>query len=546
MGRLQDAARVFLGEELDREHLDKLRQAQNQYEFLLESLPGLLLERIPELEFALEDSGWLRLGDTKLDEFSRAGLRTITRMSRLFYLKNPLIQRGVNVQRYYVWGQGMSVQAKDTDINQVLQDFMGDRKNVVELTGHQARMMKERELQTDGNLFFVFFTNPSSGQVRIRNIPFGEIDDIVRNPEDSKEPWFYIRRYTREDFSFSQGLIGEEITEYYPDWEYHPEQKPTKINHKEVHWDRPVYHVKVGGFSDWKFGVSEVYAAIDWARAYKEFLEDWASIVRAYRRFAFKYSGGTSKAELAAVKGVMGTTFAAGGTLAGETNPPPVTGALALLKEGRDLQPVRTSGATVAAEDGRRLLLMVAAAFGFPETFFGDVSVGTLATAKSLDRPTELAMRDRQLLWASIHMDVFGFVLLAAVKAKSGPLRAKGTIEEEKENGAVSEIVVWKDDVKSAIDIDFPPLIEQDMGDAIDAIVDAATLKGFAPAGTIEMRDLTRWVLVRLGEEDVDEILERMYPETDEDEELTWEEEEARATAAVFREAIETLFKRSG
>jgi hypothetical protein len=31
-----------------------------------------------------------------------------------------------------------------------------------------------------------------------------------------------------------------------------------------------------------------VYAALDWARAYKEFLEDWASIAKALSRFAWK------------------------------------------------------------------------------------------------------------------------------------------------------------------------------------------------------------------------------------------------------------------
>ena len=59
-----------------------------------------LTERIAELELALEDSGWLQLGGESLDEFSRDGLTTITRLSRLFYLKNPLVRRGVDVQTY--------------------------------------------------------------------------------------------------------------------------------------------------------------------------------------------------------------------------------------------------------------------------------------------------------------------------------------------------------------------------------------------------------------------------------------------------------------
>src|SRR3990170_4491244 len=64
----------------------------------------------------------------------------IADLARILYLKNPLIQRGVRVKRYYVWGQGMTTKAKDEEINQVLQDFADDVKNKDELTSHQARM----------------------------------------------------------------------------------------------------------------------------------------------------------------------------------------------------------------------------------------------------------------------------------------------------------------------------------------------------------------------------------------------------------------------
>src|SRR3990172_10491951 len=117
----------------------------------------LLQERIADLEMALQDEGWRQLTHLAEQEFTRPGLRLITDLARILYLKNPLIQRGVRVKRYYVWGQGMTTKAKDEEINQVLQDFADDVKNKDELTSHQARMGKETELQTDGNIFLVFF-----------------------------------------------------------------------------------------------------------------------------------------------------------------------------------------------------------------------------------------------------------------------------------------------------------------------------------------------------------------------------------------------------
>ena len=331
---------------------------------------------------------------------------------------------------------------------------------------------------------------------------------------------------------------------WHPDWRYKPKSKRAKIGGKPVMWDAPVYHVKTGGFSDWKFGVSEVYAAIDWARAYKEFLEDWASIVRSYRRFAWKFSGAKSKDEIAAVKGKMHTTHATGGGVGTETVPPPVTGSLAALTEGRDLQPIRTAGATVAAEDGRRLLLMVASVVGLPETFFGDVSVGTLATAKSLDRPTELKMRQRQTLWADIHMEIYGYVLIQALQATGGLLRGLGNVVVEEDDGKTEERIEWNDNVESKINIEFPPMVEADTEKMISAIVEGATLKGLPLLKPELEPEWMRMILSTLGEDDIDEILEELYPEGWEEEPTEWEEESIGDLMLGVKERFEKAIER--
>lgn len=470
-----------------------------------------LSERLAALEFALENADWRLLTMQADQEFSRDGLRAITELARIMFLKNPLIKRAVKVQRLYVWGQGWSVKASDDEINAVLSAFLDDPKNQVELTGHQARIQKETELQTDGNLFFVFFVNQVTGRVRIRSIPFDEVQEIICNLEDAKDPWYYKRTWTQTAMMADGAIESKTMTAFYPDWRYNPTVKPDKFGAHSVRWDAPIYHVRVGGFSNWKYGVSEIYAAIDWARAYKEFLEDWASIVRAYRRFAFQLTTPGGKSGIAAAKAKLGTTYGNTGTGA-ETNPPPVTASTFIAGEGTSLQPVRTSGATVSAEDGRRISLMVAAATGLPETFFGDVSVGTLATATSMDRPTELAMKDRQTLWSDIHTDIFLFVLLWAVKAPQGPLRGLGMIESEVDDGEIVERLIWNEDVDPHIDIDFPPVLYEEIGRRVEAIVNAATLSGRQLAGTMDLPTLTRMLLIALGEDDVDEIVEQLFP----------------------------------
>ena len=469
----------------------------------------LLQEQITALELALQDSDWQRLTADGEREFSRQGLRAITRLARLMFLKNPLIGRGVKVKAFYVFGQGVSVRAAQDEFQQVIEAFWDDDKNQDEMTGHQSLTAKEREIEIDGNLFLVFFTDQITGDVRLRSIPFDDVDDIICNPEDSKDPWYYRRVWTEQKTDIATGAQSSvQRTAYYPDWRYNPAAKPERIGPHEVRWSTPVCHKKVGGFGDWKFGLSEVYAAIDWAKAYKEFLEDWATIVRAYRRFAFELSTKGGARGIAAAKSKLGTTL---GLSSGETNPAPLVGSTFVAGEGTSLQPVRTAGATVGIDDARRLLLMVAAAVGLPETFFGDVSVGTLATAKSLDRPTELAMMDRQTFWSGLLNDILNYAFRWAVKAPQGRLRQMGRLVVKAQGDELIERVEWNDDANPHIDIDFPPLITRDAKDEVAAIVSAATLDGKANAGILNEQDIVRMLLVALGENDIDELMAAMY-----------------------------------
>ena len=470
-------------------------------------------ERLAELELALEDKGWMGLSGEGQSDFSRHALRIICWLSRSFYLKNPLVKRGVNVQKDYVFGQGVTVTAEDADVDEVVQAFMKDAKNRAELTSHQSMLGKEVELTVDGNLFFVFFRKRGdNGRTRIRTIPVSEIEDIITNPEDAKDPWFYKRTWTEHKLDLESGAVDlKSKTAYYPDWRYVPKDndKPEKVGDSKIHWDIPIYHVRVGGMPSMKFGVPETYPALDWAKAYKNFLEDWATIVRSYARFAWNVTAKGGKTGIAAAKAKLESTIVSDD--AADANPPPTVGSAFVGQEGTGMQPIRTAGATTSADDGRRLLLMVAATFGFPETFFGDASVGTLATARSLDRPTELKISSRQSLWSDILTDILDYVVLWAVETRI----LKGTIDKEDDGTPLVTLEVdpeTSEPKSAAIRVDFPPILEHDTQASIGAIIDASTLKGGSLSGTIDPITVSRMLLVALNVEDVEAALEILYP----------------------------------
>ena len=98
-------------------------------------------------------------------------------------------------------------------------------------------------------------------------------------------------------------------------------------------------HVKTNCLSDMLWGVSEVYTAIDWAKGYKEFLEDWMRLVKAYSRFAWN----------ATVKGGQNAVVAATKSLEQMLQPDPngeqPAAGIFVGNQNTQLQPYKFSGA---------------------------------------------------------------------------------------------------------------------------------------------------------------------------------------------------------
>ena len=462
----------------------------------------MFTERLAQLELALEDQGWERIGDQINKEFSRSGIALINDAARLFWLKNPLIRRAVLTQANYVFGQGVNIASENEDVNEVIQDFLDDTKNKAELTSHQNRIVKETELQLFANIFFVFFTNKLTGAVKVRTIPEQEIKLIITDPEDSKTPLFYKRVYTLQKFNTGQGEFSgsQPITKYYRDW------KATDLDLRKVlveSEEAVIYHVSVNKLSDMQFGVSEVYAACDWARVYKSFLEDWATITKSYAQFAWNLTA-KNKTGMLRAKAKLGTTLSSSNT---ETNPPPATGGIHSHTEGTKMEPIKTAGATTKADDGDKLVHMVSAATGiFYHYLVGDPSTGNLATAKSMERPMELQFKNRQELWVDVYTNILNYVIDQSIIASVGKLKGA-----RKTNDPANIILAGEEE--RMLSISFPDILEKDTKARIEGILKAATLDGKLLAGTMELKVVARMLLEALGESDIDEMIKDMFPD---------------------------------
>lgn len=470
-----------------------LRRERANSEFLMES--------IAELETRMMEPGWTRLTASADREFTRDGLRQITAVVRVLALKNPLVKRGLSLRNSYVWGQGIEITARDEDVNEVIQEFLDDPMNRRNFSGAQARQELGSALGTDGNVFIACFTKPTTGQVQVRTIPWDDITDVITNPEDSSEPWFYVREWWSDSIDPKTGaIITKRGTAAYPALGYRPAHRLPAIRTRtaqdaQVQWDAPVLHIKVGGHLHWKWGIGDAYAAVDWAQAYKDFLTDWATLVKSLSRFAWRLTSKGSRQAAARARLASAPTR---DPVSGEVN---FAGATASMPADMALEAIPKSGATIDSDSGRPLAAMVAAALDVPVTMLlGDPgTTGARATAETLDTPTERAMELRREIWGDAFQMILTYVIAESVRAPKGAL--KGTIVRDVSG---QETVAVNGDVNTTIDISWPDLDEVDIGVLVNAIV--------AADGTMYMPPLTtlRLLLEALGVTDVDEILSKV------------------------------------
>jgi hypothetical protein len=449
---------------------------------------AFLQENLAMLEDSVSgDVGWQRAGAIHEQEFSRGGLDDIVTLSRAMYMSYPLIQRAINVTTFYTFSQGFTIKAEDDKVNEALEAMRAENVNKSELYDHQSQILTDVDQMVDGSIFFALETD-IAGKVELISIPVDQIRDIFTAPGRNQSVMFYRRVWTESTFDLKKGSTVAVTKEaLYPDHHYYPEDRPKLAGGIEIMWDSPIIHQRTGGLKHMKFGVPEAYAAFEWARAYKKFLEDWHTLVASLAKFAWKATTKTKNVDSVRRRLEPDVNEATGKD---ENYKRP--GAAAVLGQNEDLTPIPKTGATTSAEDARPSRLMVASAMNLPDTILsGDADIGNFATSKTLDRPTELFMLNRQKMWAGFHDNIGQYQIKA--------LQRRGLLG---------------DSVSTNIEIMFPPILEHDKKDVVGAIISAATMDGKEPANTIPMKVVSKMLMEALEIDNIDEAIRDLDSET--------------------------------
>jgi len=492
-----------------------------------------------DIELALQNVEWRREINLSWLEFSRWGIQQIILISRLFFVKNPMIQRGTNIASYYVFGRGVEVTSDDDDANDVLEDFFERNKKTL---GIIALAALNQRLYYDGQVFFCFFVDAKDkGNTTIRTIDATEIQDIITDPDDTDQPQFYHRQWVSRTMDPTTGQVSTESQEaWYPALGYQPDEKLPKINEKPVMWDTPIYHMKSGiGVSKWHFDVPKVYAAIDWAKAATKFLEACLTVKKALAQISMTFTTKGGQQALEGAKQQLQTRVnAQPGNSLWDTNPTPVNASIFASGPGSTLAPFNTKSAGGDPEEVRQFKLMVCMVLDIPETFLADMNTSNLATAQTLDRPTELAFLAKQEAWRETLLVIAKYVLAVSKGAPSGqfaeslrankinPARVR-IVEMQRrvtKNGRYVYEAVAKQSGVVRLKVNFPAIREGDMPQIVNAIVAAMTLNNKAGQVIgIDEKAGVELLYEQLPIENYADLLEEQYPEKEYDPDRTTE-----------------------
>lgn len=476
-----------------------------------------------DIELALQNVEWRREINLSWLEFSRWGIQQIILISRLYYVKNPMIQRGVNVTANYVFGRGVEVISEDDDANEVIKSFFDRNKSTL---GQAALADLHKRLQYDGQVFYCFFADDiNTGEVNVRTIDAAEIFEIITDPDDTDKHWYYHRKWSSRPFNPVAGTVGQTADRdaYYPALQFSedtPEKVLDTINGKPVLKNNPVLMQKGGaGVGKWLFDVPKPYAALEWAKNGTRMLQADLSTRLALSQIAMTLTTKGGQQALEGAKQALGTTVGPTTNL-WDQNPPAVPGGIFASGPGTTLAAFDTRGAIRNPSDVAEYRNMVAMVFEIPPTFLGDMDTANLATATTLDRPTELAMIEKQERWRETLITITSYALKVSQVATSGKLREKAQCKiiecarARKPNGAwFYEASQGQPDDQIQLQCNFPAIREGDMPANVTAIVQAMTLMNTqGQIVGIDEKEGVTLLFEQLGVTDAGDVIDKMYP----------------------------------
>lgn len=381
----------------------------------------LLRESVEDVYRQYDTKGWEKINGYETDGTLTLRVCQEWAKENRQLLLNPLIKRGIRIRVSYVFGEGLIIDGAKTG-----QKAKFIKDNAKTLFSSQAYAELETALATDGQ-FFLLLERATKTVIRV---PLSEITNVMVKSND-KEKVLFIQRTWREDKTQFNSEITSTVTEakkmWYPVIDLDPKIK-TKAGRKiagvDVDYTCAMMHISVNKQIGWVYGIPDIQSVVFWVKAYKEYLENNYTLVRALAAFAFKVMNSTQQSQKRA-----------GVKLAGATPIDPNTGRLATtghsvnLEPGQDLVAVNKAGAHVDFKAGQPLAAMIASGMDVNLVhLLSDPSIGQYGSADVMDVPQLKSMATRQEVYKAAFTDVMEYFGVKGITLTFPPIQSEALL----------------------------------------------------------------------------------------------------------------------
>lgn len=426
-----------------------------------------------DIELALDDRGWLTPGrgwtSADLDNQTRTSL---VAKSRLYWSRDPLAKQAVRIWTDYALGDGMTYSSDDEEVQDCLDAFCKDKRNRA-IMDSEGQRRSSKKLLVDGELFFLLF-DEDDDEKSIRRVDCLQVTDIICDPDDEERVLGYKR------------VTAQNKTLFYADWRCDDddiallEQQKDPATKSDIKAETGVVMYHMAFDTLLKRGNGLLFSAVDWTKEHRRFMEARVAITQALAKFAWKNKVKGGQQVLDNVIAKTQSTYATSGATQVERHPQNAPAATWYENAGMDLTPMpRSTGGSEASEDGNALKLMVCAATGVMLHYFGDPSTGNLATATAMELPMLKMFQSYQSMWTQATRDLFSIVL------------------DDGDDDAEDE------DDDTAIDIDYPPILADDL-QKLGAFLQQAA--GLFPE--LKVPEVLQILMQSLGVSNLNEVME--------------------------------------
>ena len=464
----------------------------------------------------LRHARYIRLDAGKMGVPEEAERLEFVAESRLLFREDVITQQIVALWTNFGYGQVITVVPEDDKAVEVWKEFWDARRNRPVLKDRRLHRLSDRQI-VDGEVFFVAFVNEGDGSgdrpagaVTLRTIITEQITEILHDPQDEDVALFYKREWAPTGQNATKTL-------YYPDWEATEEDlgradlpdAAERADEENGSTGAYVLHAAYREIAGRGWPLQS--AGMAWSRAYRDFLQDQTAVAAAVAMFVRKLKTQGGSRAVDAMRAQMESTLTQLNTYI-ERNPRPAAGSTFVENQAAELTnlPLGT-GARDAAITGASLVGQAGLGGQVFPHWLGRGEAFRLATASAMAQPVLKAFRRYQLWWADVWRDLVDLVLTMKERYGEAEFEShKATVSTDAE-------------------------VEADIGVMSAALVEM-TDRGLVPA-----KPGMRIALTLLGVPNVEEVLDKAFPEG---EEGTEEREFTSPEKRALLEAAERMVAR--